>query len=78
MHLYAEKINHKIVITLEDGILDGGYGQKIASYYGNSDMKVLNFGFKKEFIDRYNAQEELEKNNLTPKKIVQVIKSCLS
>lgn len=72
------KINHNIVITLEDGILDGGYGQKIASYYGNSDMKVLNFGFKKEFIDRYNAQEELEKNNLTPRKIVQVIKSCFS
>ena len=46
------KKDHTLVITLEDGVLDGGYGEKVARYYGNSDMKVLNFGAKKEFTDR--------------------------
>ena len=46
------KNNHDIVITLEDGALDGGFGQKIASYYGNSNMKVLNYGADKVFTDR--------------------------
>lgn len=45
------KKNHKLVITLEDGILDGGFGSSIASYYGDTDMKVKNYGLKKEFID---------------------------
>ena len=39
--------NHNIVITLEDGILDGGFGQKIASFYGTSEMNVFNYGLKK-------------------------------
>ncbi len=46
------KKEHKIIITLEDGILSGGFGEKIASFYGTSDIKVLNYGGKKEFIDR--------------------------
>ncbi|MDY2960186.1 MAG: 1-deoxy-D-xylulose-5-phosphate synthase [Hornefia sp.] len=53
------KENHEAVITLEDGILDGGFGQKIASFYGTSDMKVKNYGLKKEFYDRYNPKELL-------------------
>ena len=48
------KENHDIVITVEDGVLDGGFGEKIARFYGNSDIKVLNYGLKKEFLDRYN------------------------
>ena len=59
------KKGHKVVITLEDGILDGGFGEKIARFYGDSDMKVLNFGVKKEFLDRYDVQEVLEENHLT-------------
>ena len=51
---------HKLVITLEDGILDGGFGEKIASYYGDSDIKVKNFGLKKKFYDRYNPLELLK------------------
>ena len=53
------KKNHRIIITLEDGILDGGYGQKIASYYGSSELKVINYGLMKEFLDGYNADEVL-------------------
>jgi 1-deoxy-D-xylulose-5-phosphate synthase len=72
------KSNHKVVITLESGILDGGFGQKIASYYGNSDMKVLNFGAKKEFMDRIPLNEIYEKNHLTPELIVNDVKTCLN
>ena len=46
------KSKHKLVITLEDGILEGGFGEKIARFYGDSDMKVLNYGGRKEFTDR--------------------------
>lgn len=63
------KANHKIVVTIEDGVLDGGFGEKIASFYGNSDMKVLNYGLKKEFLDRYNANEVLNANHLTKEQI---------
>lgn len=72
------KSNHKVIITLESGILDGGFGQKIASYYGNSDMKVLNFGAKKEFMDRIPLNEIYEKNHLTPELIVSDVKTCLN
>ena len=59
------KTEHEIVITLEDGILDGGFGEKISRFYGNSQIKVLNFGFKKQFLDRYNVDEILKENHLT-------------
>ena len=71
------KQDHKVVVTLEDGILDGGFGEKIARYYGNSDMKVLNFGAKKEFIDRVPMDELNERYHLTPELIVADIKSVL-
>ena len=64
------KKDHKVVITLEDGILDGGFGEKIARFYGDSDMKVLNFGLKKEFLDRYDVNEVLKDNHLTKEQIV--------
>lgn len=63
------KENHSVVITLEDGILDGGFGEKIARFYGLSDMKVLNYGLKKEFLDRYDVNEVLYQNRLTPGQI---------
>ena len=72
--LESLKENHDIVITLEDGILDGGFGEKIARFYGDSNMKVLNFGLKKEFLDRYDASEVLKDNHLTTKQIVEDIK----
>ena len=65
------KENHDIVITVEDGVLDGGFGEKIARFYGNSDVKVLNYGLKKEFLDRYNPQEIVKANRLTPEQIAE-------
>ena len=67
------KKDHDVVITLEDGILDGGFGEKIARFYGDSDMKVLNFGLKKEFLDRYDVAEVLKENHLTKEQIVKDI-----
>ena len=71
------KANHDVVITLEDGILDGGFGEKIARFYGASDMKVLNFGIKKEFLDRYDVTDVLKDNHLTVDQIVDDVKKCL-
>lgn len=71
--LTSLKSNHKVVVTLEDGILDGGFGEKIARFYGNSDVKVLNFGLKKEFLDRYDPIEILKENRLTKEQIVDDI-----
>jgi 1-deoxy-D-xylulose-5-phosphate synthase len=64
---------HKIIITLEDGILDGGWGQKIASYYGTSNIKVKNYGLKKEFTDRYNLYDIFYDNRLINRLIVKDI-----
>ncbi len=71
------KEQHQIVITLEDSILDGGFGQKIASFYGPSDVKVLNYGLKKEFLDGYNAQEVLKEYGITPQNIVKDISAIM-
>ena len=65
------KKDHSVVITLEDGILNGGFGEKIARFYGNSDMKVLNYGLKKEFLDRYNIGKVLTENRLKADLIVE-------
>ena len=64
------KADHDTVVTLEDGILNGGFGEKIARFYGSSDMKVYNYGLKKEFIDRYDVNEVLKENHLTAEQIV--------
>ena len=71
------KADHQLVITLEDGVLDGGFGEKIARYYGASDMKVLNYGAKKEFVDRYDIQELLRANHLTDELIVEDIRKII-
>ena len=75
--LDALKADHRIVVTLEDGVLDGGFGEKIARYYGDSDMRVLNYGVRKEFADRYAVGELLEKNRLTDAQIVADIRFLL-
>lgn len=71
------KKDHDVVITLEDGILDGGFGEKITRFYGDSDVKVLNFGLKKEFLDRYHVQEVLEHNHLTKEQIAEDVTALL-
>lgn len=64
------KYGHKLVVTLEDGVLDGGFGEKIASFYGNSSMRVLNFGAKKEFVNHISVEELYAKYHLTVDKLV--------
>lgn len=68
------KRNHKLVITLEDGCLDGGFGEKIARFYGTSDMKVLNYGAKKEFTDRVPLDELYKRYRLTKEQIAEDVK----
>lgn len=71
------KGNHKLVITLEDGCVDGGFGEKISRFYGNSNVKVLNFGGKKEFTDRVPLNVLYKRYHLIPELIVDDIKKCL-
>ena len=69
------KENHNIVITLEDGILDGGFGEKIARFYGDTNIKVKNYGIAKEFYDRYDVNELLKDNRLTKEQIVEDLRN---
>lgn len=71
------KKEHDIVITLEDGILDGGFGEKIARFYENSDVKVLNYGLKKEFLDRYSVDDVMKENRLVPQMILEDIQKII-
>ena len=64
------KKNHRLVITLEDGIIDGGFGQKVAAFYAADEMKVKIYGLKKEFYDRYNPDELLYELGITPEQIL--------
>nr|WP_296051514.1 1-deoxy-D-xylulose-5-phosphate synthase [uncultured Prevotella sp.] len=68
--LESLKADHEKVITLEDGALEGGFGEKIASFYGDSDMRTLCFGIKKGLYDRYDYQQLAKDNELTPEQIV--------
>lgn len=72
------KKDHQLVITLEDGITSGGFGQKIASFYGPSNMKVKNYGLEKKFYDRYTPETLLEQLGITPEQIVSDIKKLLN
>lgn len=75
--LESLKADHKLVITLEDGLLDGGFGEKISRFYGNSDMKVLNYGGKKEFTDRVPLDELYRRYRLTKELITEDTAKCL-
>ena len=68
--LKSLKADHEKVITLEDGALEGGFGEKIARFYGDSDMKTHCFGIKKGLYDRYDYQQLVKDNELTPEQIV--------
>lgn len=71
------KTNHKVIITLEDGILEGGFGEKIASYYGPSSILVKNYGIKKGFPDRYEVETLLKENGISIDQIIDDIKKLL-
>ncbi|MDD6461030.1 MAG: 1-deoxy-D-xylulose-5-phosphate synthase [Bifidobacteriaceae bacterium] len=69
--------DHQVVVTLEDGILSGGFGQKVAAFYGNAPMRVLTYGFAKEFIDRFDPAEVMRRNGLEPVAIVRDVARAL-
>ena len=71
------KKDHSIVITIEDSILDGGFGQKIASFYGDSQVKIKNFGLAKEFLDGYDAAVVMRNYGLTKDSIINDISLLL-
>ncbi len=71
--LNSLKKDHSIVVTIEDGILQGGFGSNIARHFGSSNIKVFNYGYKKEFIDRFNIEVILKENHITPQQIVKDI-----
>ena len=69
--------DYKMVITAEDGIIDGGYGQKVASYLGESPVKVLNLGLPKKFLNRYDYKQLQQECGLTPESIANAARSAL-
>lgn len=69
--------DYKTVITAEDGIIDGGFGQKAASYLGMDSVKVINLGLPKEFLNRYNYTELQKRCGLTPEQIAHTAISSL-
>lgn len=71
------KENHQLVVTLEDGIVQGGFGEKIAAFYGDSSMKVLVYGLEKKFYDRYNPEELLANLGMTTDAMTQKIATTL-
>ena len=70
-------LNHKLIITLEDGILDGGFGQKIAAFYSDKNIIVKNYGLEKKFYDRYNPNELLKELKMDKKSIIEEIKKYM-
>lgn len=72
------KAEHRLIVTLEDGCKDGGFGERIASYYGTSDMKVLISGVKKDLYDRYNLRQLLADNRLLDEQIVDDILATIA
>lgn len=73
--LEALKEDHTQIVTLEDGSIDGGFGEKIARFYGPSEMKVYNYGIKKEFLDRYNVEDVLRDNRIIPELILEDLRA---
>lgn len=76
--LDALKESHELVVTLEDGSKDGGFGERIASYYGTSGMKVLVGGVKKDLYDRFDLHQLLSDNRLLDKQIVEDVMALIS
>lgn len=76
--LEALKANHQLVVTLEDGCKDGGFGERIAAYYATSDMKVLVGGVKKDLYDRYDLHQLLADNRLLDEQIVEDVMQLLA
>lgn len=70
--------NHRLIVTIEDGSLEGGFGQRVASAVGQSSLRVLNIGLEKKFVDRYNIAELETEYGLYPEQITQKINEILN
>lgn len=75
--LAALEQNHKLVVTLEDGCVEGGFGAKISQFYRLAPMKVLNRGLLKKFVDRYDTDKLLSEYRLVPEQIAEDIRKNL-
>lgn len=71
------KANHELVVTLEDGIISGGFGSRIAQFYGPSIMKTLCCRFGRDIPTKFTVDEMLEKNELKPIQVVDRILQIL-
>lgn len=71
------RADHQLVVTIEDGVVDGGFGEKVSRYYGLTDMKVANYGLQKKFEDRYDYSSILEANHLTAPQLASDITAAL-
>lgn len=71
------KADHTLVVTIEDGIIDGGFGQKVSAFYSTSDMKVKNYGLEKKFYDRYDPAKLLEELGMTNGAMVKEIQNLI-
>ncbi|MBR4127511.1 MAG: 1-deoxy-D-xylulose-5-phosphate synthase [Alphaproteobacteria bacterium] len=69
--------NHQLVVTLEDGVMDGGFGQSVAAFYAATAMKVKSYGLHKEFYDRYDPQELLKRLGMTTEQIIADIEKMI-
>ena len=76
--LESLKADHELVVTLEDGIMEGGFGAKIAQFYGDSSMKVLCRGLQKDFYDRFKTDELLRQMRLTPGQLAADVMAVLN
>lgn len=68
---------HRLVVTLEDGVVDGGFGEKVARFYGASSVKVLNFGAEKEFVNHAAVEDQYSRYHLTEDQIISDILELL-
>ena len=75
--LESLKADHTLVVTLEDGIIDGGFGQKVSAFYSTSDMKVKNYGLEKKFYDRYDPAKLLEELGMANGAMVKEIENLI-
>lgn len=75
--LQSLESGHQVVATLEDGSLDGGFGERVARYYGPTAMRVINFGVRKALYDRYDVQQLMKDNHLLDEQIADDILAVL-
>lgn len=72
--LSSLKENHQLIITIEDGVIDGGFGEDIANYFSLTNMKVKTLGLHKKFIDRFNYNDILFQEGITSSQIKEFVK----